>query len=113
MARQPDPPHSDETVAAIERVLKTEREGVEALRRSQNDAQHRLAEARAQAAAIARRADHCIAKLHTAYLQKIERKVAALAAARPAPADGETPAYDRKALSTAALRIAARLTEAS
>jgi hypothetical protein len=112
MPRQPDPPYSDETVAAIERVLKAEREGVEALRRSEEQAQHMLAEARARAARIARRADHCISRLHTAYLQKIEREIQALNAARPTQTDGD-PAYGRDALKAAAQRIAARLTRAS
>jgi hypothetical protein len=113
MPRQADQQRSDDTVAAIERVLKAEREGVEALRQSEDRAQHMLAEARAQAASIARRADRCISRLHTAYLQKIEREVAALNAARPAPPNGEDPAYDRHALQAAAQRIAARLTGAS
>ena len=112
MPRQPDPLHGDDTAAAIERVLKAERAGVEALRQAEERAQHMLAEARAQAAAIARRADRCISRLHTAYLQKIEREVAALNAARPATSDGD-PAYSRSALQAAARRIAARLTEAS
>lgn len=108
MPRQSDSPPSDDTVAAIERVLRAEREGVEALRRSEEQAQHLRAEARAQAAAIARRADHCISKLHTGYLQKIDRAVEALEQARPRTAGN--PAYDRDALKTAAQRIAARLT---
>ena len=109
MPRQPESPPSDETVAAIERVLKAERDGVEALRRSEVQAQQLLAAARAEAAAIARRADRCIAKLHTAYLQKIERAVADLNAARPAAGDC-APAATREALQAAATRIAARLT---
>ncbi len=112
MPRQADPQRSDDTVAAIERVLRAEREGVEALRRSEESAQHLLAEARAQAAAIARRADRCISRLHTAYLQKIEREVAALNAARPAQKDGD-PAYSHDALQAAAQRIATRLTGTS
>lgn len=113
MPPQTDPPPSDDTVAAIERVLKAEREGVETLRRSEERAQHMLAEARAQAAAISRRADNCISRLHSAYLQKIDREVEALNAARPAPQDGDDPAYARKALQAAAQRIAARLTGSS
>lgn len=109
MPRQPDPPHRDDTVAAIERVLKTERDGVAALQQSEDRAQHLRAEARAQAAAIASRADRCISRLHTAYLQKIEREVHALAQAHPTTTDGG-PAYDREALTAAAQRIAARLT---
>ncbi len=112
MPRQQDPPHSDDTVAAIERVLKAEREGVETLRQSEDHAQHMLAGARAQAAAIARRADNCISRLHTAYLQRIEHEVEALNAARPTQIDSD-PAYGREALQAAAERIAARLTGAS
>ncbi len=113
MSRQSDSAHSDDTVAAIERVLKAEREGVEALRRSEEDAQRLLAEARAQAASSARRADRCISSLHTAYLKKIEREVEALNAARPATRGGEDPSYRRDALQAAAQRIAARLTGTS
>lgn len=112
MPRQPDPPQSDDTVAAIERVLKAERDGVEALQRSEEQAQQMLAEARAQASNIARRADRCITRLHTGYLQKIDREVDALNAARPAHKDGD-PAYGRDALQAAAQRIAARLTGSS
>lgn len=112
MPRQSDSPQSDDTVAAIERVLRAEREGVAALRQSEEQAQHMLAEARAEAANIARRTDHCISRLHTAYLQKIEREVAALDAARPATNDGDA-AHTREALQAAAERIAARLTGAS
>lgn len=112
MPRQPDPPQSDDTVAAIERVLRAERDGVETLRQAEERAQNLLAEARAQAGAIARRADNCISRLHTAYLQKIDREVDALNAARPAQKDDD-PAYERDALQAAAARIAARLTGAS
>lgn len=112
MPRQADPPQNDDTVAAIERVLRTEREGVAALRHSEEQAQQVLAAARAEAAGIARRADRCISRLHTACLQKIEREVASLNAARPATNDGD-PTVTRDALRVAAQRIAARLTGAS
>lgn len=112
MPRQKDPAHRDDTVAAIERVLKTERDGVAALRESEDRAQRLRADARAQAAGIAARADRCISRLHTAYLQKIEREVDALTAARPASTDGAS-AYDDDALNAAAQRIAARLTGTS
>jgi vacuolar-type H+-ATPase subunit H len=112
MPRQPNSPQSDDTVAAIERVLKAEREGVTALRRSEEQAQHLLAEARAEAANVARRADRCISRLHTDYLQKIDRDVEALNAARPALSDGDA-AVTPDALQAAAKRIAARLTGAS
>jgi phage shock protein A len=66
MAGQHEQQHSDPVVAAIERVLKTERDGVKTLRRSEEEAQRLLTQARAQAVAVARRADRCIARLHTA-----------------------------------------------
>jgi len=113
MPRQPTRQHGDDTAAAIERVLKAERDGVEALRRSKGQAEHLLAEARAQAANIARRADNCISRLHAAYLQKIEREVEALNKARPAAAGIDETAYERNTLTAAAERVAARLTGAS
>jgi hypothetical protein len=111
MAAQPEHQQksNDPVAAAIERVLKTEREGVEALRRSEADAQHLLTQARAQAAAIARRADQRIARLHTAYLQKVERDIKKLAAAHASSGStGKT--YDAAALKDAARRVAAKLT---
>jgi hypothetical protein len=108
MTRQKEQQHSDPVVAAIERVLKTEREGVETLRKSSEEARQRQTQARAQAAVLAKRADRCIAKLHTAYLQKIEREIAQLAAAH-AP-DAEGGAYDKTTLAEAARRVAAKLT---
>ena len=110
MVRQTDEQHSDPVVAAIERVLRTERDGVEALRRSEEEARDLLAQARAQAAAIARRADHCIAKLHTGYFGKIQRDIQALTNAHVAGADHDDGGYDRAALVEAARRVAAKLT---
>ena len=78
MAGQAEQQHSDPVVAAIERVLKTERDGVEALRRSEEQARNLLAQAHAQAAALARRAETCIAKLHAAYLGKIQQEIGML-----------------------------------
>jgi vacuolar-type H+-ATPase subunit H len=102
---------SDPVVTAIERVLKTERDGVAMLRRSKDEARHLLMQARTQAAAVARRADRCISKLHTAYLQKIEGDIQALTASRTSSAGAEK-AYDTKALAQAARRVAAKLTSA-
>lgn len=110
MAGQTDEPHSDPVVAAIERVLKTEREGVEALRKSAADAERLLTEARAQAAALARRADRCISKLHTAYLQKIDRDIQKLGASQAANGVDADQPYDPAVLSAAARRVAAKLT---
>jgi vacuolar-type H+-ATPase subunit H len=112
MAGQHEQQHSDPVVAAIERVLKTERDGVEMLRRSEDEARRLLTQARTQAAAVARRADRCISRLHTAYLQKIERDIQTLAASHAAPGAGTDKAYDTKALTQAARRAAAKLTGA-
>jgi hypothetical protein len=110
MTGQRGEPHSDPVVAAIERVLKTEREGVETLRKSAADAECLLTETRAQAAALARRADRCISKLHTAYLQKIDRDIAGLAQAQAANGSDANKPYDAVVLSAAARRVAAKLT---
>lgn len=107
---QPETDQGDPVVAAIERVLKVEREGVEMLRRSTDDAQHLLTETRARAATLARRADVCVAKLHTAYLQKIETDISVLRQAHAASgAQAEAPP-DATALAAAAQRLAAKLT---
>lgn len=112
MAQQSERQHSDPVVAAIERVLKVERDGIKTLRESEEHARRLLAEARARAAAIAQRTDACIARLHAAYLDKIEREIAALMAA-PTDAEGGNSGYDRTALVAAARRLAARLTGGS
>jgi hypothetical protein len=107
----PDTDNGDPVVAAIERVLKIEREGVEMLRRSTNDAQRLLSETRARAAALARRTDNCISKLQTAYLHKIERDICALEQAHEAASTKAEAPYDAAALAAAARRLAAKLTE--
>jgi vacuolar-type H+-ATPase subunit H len=111
MAPQSERQHNDPVVAAIERVLKVERDGIKTLRESEERARRLLADARAQAAAIAQRTDACIAKLHAAYLDKVEREITALAPAAEAT-DGNS-GYDRRALADAARRLAARLTGGS
>ena len=109
-----DPPDMDQgddpVVAAIEHVLKIEREGTEMLRRSTEEAQRLLSETRARAAALARRADVCISKLHPAYLQKIEREISALKDAHAASGATAEASYDAAALAAAAQRLAAKLT---
>jgi len=107
---QRDEQHSDAVVAAIEHVLKVERDGVETLRKSAADAERLLTETRAQAAALARRADRCISKLHTAYLQKIDRGIRALAQVQAANGVDTDKSYDAAALSTASRGAAAKLT---
>lgn len=110
MARQQKHDRSDPTAAAIERVLKVERDAAEQLRHSRELAEQRLSQARDQAAAIAKRADTRISALHTAYLQKVQRDVASLV--RSDLSSGEQPerSYDRERLVEAARRIAAKLT---
>jgi hypothetical protein len=78
MVGQTDEQQSDPVVAAIERVLKAERDGVVNLHKSAADAERMLTETRAQAAALAQRVDRCISKLHTTYRQKIDREIRAL-----------------------------------
>ncbi len=108
MARQGEQHQSDPVVAAIERVLKAERDGVEQLRVSRQDGQRLLAEARSTAAVIAQRADARISRLHTAYLQKIQRDIQSLEA-DPAPGERTGHGYDRAVLEAAARRVAAKL----
>ena len=108
---QRDTDHPDDpVVAAIERVLKIEREGAEMLRRSADDAQRLLTETRARGAVLARRADACISKLHTAYQQKIERDISALKQAHAARGRQAEAPYDAAELAAAAHRLAAKLT---
>ncbi len=110
MARQPDQQQSDPVNAAIERVLKVERDGVQQLRRGEERAQHLLSAARAQAAAIAGRADACISRLHNAYLQKLQGDIERLQQAQLSPGEPAGVAYGRETLAQAARRIAAKLT---
>ncbi len=112
MAGQQGQQQSDPVVAAIERVLKVERDGVRQLRHSQEHAQHLLAQARAQAAAIARRADACISQLHNSYLQKVQRNIERLAQSKLSSEHADN-AYDRATLVQAARRVAAKLTSAA
>jgi hypothetical protein len=97
--------HSD--TAAIERVLKAERDGVAALQQSAEEAEQLLSQARAQAGDIARRTDSLISKLHAAYLQKIQNDLQQFAASEPLQPDQP---YDTDALAETARRVAARLT---
>ena len=110
MAGQQDEQQSDPVVAAIEHVLKVERDGVQQLQRGQEHAQHLLAQARAQAAAIARRADACISQLHNSYLQKVQRNIERLTQSNLSSEHARNP-YDRVTLAQAARRVAAKLTD--
>lgn len=108
MAEQHGQEQSDPVVAAIERVLKVERDGVQQLQHSREHAEQLLAEARAQAAAIARRADACISKLHNSYLQKLQRKIESRT--HETSSEHADNAYEQATLVAAARRIAAKLT---
>jgi vacuolar-type H+-ATPase subunit H len=109
MTGQQGQQESDPAVAAIERVLKVERDGVQQLQISQEHAQHLLTQARAGAAAIAKRADACISQLHNGYLQKVQRNIEGLARSNLSSAHA-ADAYDRVTLVQAARRVAAKLT---
>ena len=112
MAGQQDHQQSDPVTAAIERVLKIERDGVQQLQHSQEQAQLLLARARAQAAAIARQADACISQLHNSYLQKVQRNIERLAQSNLSSGHADH-AYDRVTIVQTARRVAAKLTGAA
>ena len=110
VGEQRDTDRDDPVVTAIERVLKIEREGAEMLRRSADDAQRLLTETRAHGAALARRADARISKLHTAYQQKVERDISALKQSHAISGPRAEAPYDAAELAAAAQRLAAKLT---
>lgn len=110
MARQPDHLQNDPVVAAIERVLKTERDGVVALRHCATEAQRLLDGAHSQANDIARRTDARISKLHAAYLQKVQRDLQYLTETAAAGDDLPTHELDSAALAEAVRRVAVKLT---
>ncbi len=112
MAGQQDHEQGDPATAAIEHVLKVERDGVQQLRRGQEHAQHLLAQARAQAAAIARRADAYISRLHNSYLQKVQRNIERLAQSNLS-SERADHAYDTVTIVQTAHRVAAKLTGAA
>ncbi len=109
MAGQQGQQQNDPAAAAIEHVLKVERDGVQQLQRSQEHAQQLLAQARAEAAAISRRADVCISQLHNSYLQKVQRSIERLAQSTVL-SEHAVNAYDGMTLTQAARRVAAKLT---
>lgn len=109
MAQQRGQQQGDPVVAAIERVLKTERDSADALQHSKERGQQILAQARAQATAIAQRADARIARLYSDYLQKVQRDIDELdRSARSV--DERDAAHDRASLAAAVRRVAAKLT---
>jgi len=109
MARQSERQHNDPVVAAIERVLKVERDGAGELQQSQEQAGQLLSQARAQAAAIARRADASISQLYSSYLQKVQRDIEKLMQSSLSSAEHDN-AHDREMLVRAVRRVAAKLT---
>jgi vacuolar-type H+-ATPase subunit H len=109
MVGQQGQQQNDPAAAAIEHVLKVESDGVQQLQRSQEHAQQLLAQARAQAAAVGRRADVCISQLHNSYLQKVQRNIERLVQSTTLSEHADD-AYDRMTLVQAARRVAAKLT---
>lgn len=103
--RRPDDP----VIAAMERVLQVEREGVAALRHTEAEAQRILAEARARADAIRQRASVRISQLHALYLQKVQEEIGA-SEGPSSPEDGGRM-DDQARVLAAARRVAARLVE--
>jgi len=110
MAHQQDHDQGDPVVAAIERVLSVEHDGVEQLRHGREHAERLLAQARSQAEAIARRADVRISNMHSSYLQKLQRDIDNLAQSGVSAGEQVGNTYDRARLVQAARRVAAKLT---
>jgi len=102
-------PDSDPVVLAIERVLQAERAGEARLRDCRVQAEALVASAREQAAAVTRRSDARISKLHAAYLSKISTEIANL----PTPQAATCEIVDDADLAKAARRLVAKLTGGS
>lgn len=110
MGRQHGGQQSDAITTAIEHVLKLERDGMEQLRLSQEQARRILSQARERAAAIGMRADARITKLHNLYLQNLQREVDLLAESGPGSNENPANGYGHAALTEAARRLATKLT---
>ena len=106
---RPPEPSGDPVVLAIERVLQAERAGEARLRECRIQAETLIAGAREQAAAVTRRTDARISKLHAAYLSKISAEIANL----PTPQAATCDIVDDADLMRAARRLAAKLTGGS
>lgn len=102
--------HLDPVVVAMERVLEAERAAETKLQTCRQQADALVTAARERAAAIGRRADLRITKLHTAYLEKVREDIATLSS----PAAGEAQlvegAINDADLISAGRRLAAKLT---
>ena len=104
------PEDLEPVVVAMERVLEAERRLETMLQSCRQQANAVVAAARERAAAISRRTDARITKLHTAYLAKVRSDIASLA--NPAQAESQILEgfADDAELSGAARRLAAKLT---
>lgn len=109
--RQKEQEERDPSIANIEYALKAERDGLQLLRETKEHAGRLLSEARAKALAIAQHADARIARLHSSYLQKVERDIAGLSEFNLASAQRRVESYAQATLARAARRVAAKLTE--
>jgi len=94
----------------MEHVLNVERQGLRQLRDAEQEAQRLLAQARAEAAAIASRTDARITRLHGGFLQKVQREIERLKQSSQAPDARAAGAHDEATLAQAARRVAAKLT---
>jgi len=110
MARRQQREDDDAVVAAIERVLRVERDGVERLRHGQAHAAQLIDRTRVQAAAIATRADARIARLYGNYLQKVECDIAELTQSSWSASEQLEGVYEGVSLDQAVRRVAVKLT---
>ena len=111
MDRQNEREEDDQSIADMEYVLKAEQDSVQLLQESNERAARILSEARAEAAAIAQHADARIARLHSSYLNKVERDIVRLAEANASIARLPRESYAPAMLAQAARRVAAKLTD--
>jgi hypothetical protein len=110
MAEQGSERLRDPVVLAMERVLAAEQAAEARLQDSRQQADARVAAARARGAAIGRRAEARIARLHTAYLQKIDGEIARLKNQQASASETSAPPNVESGLLQAAERLAAKLT---
>jgi len=110
VARQQLQEEDDPVVAAIERVLKVERDGAQQLERGREQAKQLLDQARAQAAAIAARSDACISRLYGSYLQKVQHDIEKLEQSSRSLGAQPDETHERAVLIEAVRRVAAKLT---
>jgi len=110
MAQETEQDESDPVVAAIERVLSVESNGVRQLRESQEQGNRLIGQARAEADAIGKRADACISRLQRNYLQKVQRDIESLAQANAPSASHADDTYSQAMLMQAVRRVAAQMT---